>query len=297
MSIISFYKHSNIFAASTLIVLIATTLFSGLTYAGAWTGPKGDSYNKFGINYFESDQVYDRDGNKKDSGGTFTDLNFTYYGEYGFQDSLSGFVSFPYKSVETKLDSGPSASTTAVGDIDVGVRYNLLNNDKGVFSLQGLVKIPEAYDENDIPPVGNGQYDFEVRALYGKSLYPKPFYFGLEGGYRFRADEPSDEWKYLLELGYTASDKIFLRTKLDGTMSAKNADKAPPSFSGNPTLAPDYDLGKLELTAGYTIVKDMYLEFTWTPTIYGRDTAAGNTFGIAFIYAGHSTQARVMQEQ
>ena len=155
-------------------------------------------------------------------------------------------------------------------------------------SLQGLLKIPEAYDADDVPPVGNGQYDFEVRALYGKSLYPKPFYYGLEGGYRFRAEEPSDEWKYLIELGYTASDTVYLRTKLDGTMSAKNADDAPPDFTGNPTLAPDFDLGKLELTAGYTIKKNMYLEFTVTPTIYGRDTAVGNTFGIAFIYAGRA---------
>ena len=53
-------------------------------------------------------------------------------------------------------------------------------------------------------------------------------------------------------------------------------------------VANDFDLGKLELTAGYTINKDMFLEFTVTPTIYGRDTAVGNTFGIAFIYAGHA---------
>jgi len=288
MPIISFNTHSNIFATVTLTVFVATTLFSGLAHSGAWTGPKGDSYNKFGINYFESDKIYDTDGNQVDSGGTFTDLNFTYYGEYGFQDNFSGFVSFPYKTVETKLDGGASASTTAIGDIDIGARYNFYNGDKGVFSLQGLLKVPEAYDADDIPPVGNGQYDFEVRALYGKSLYPKPFYYGLEGGYRVRAEEPSDEWKYLVEVGYTASDTVYLRTKLDGTMSAKNADDIPSGPTGNPTLAPDFDLGKLELTAGYTIKKDMYLEFTWTPTIYGRDTAVGNTFAIAFIYAGHA---------
>ena len=288
MSKLSNSESSNTYPAITAILIATVLFFSGLAHGGAWTGPKGDSYNKFGINYFWSDKIFNKDGDIKDSPGTFTDLNFTYYGEYGFRDNFSGFISFPYKSVETKLDSGPSASTTAVGDIDVGARYNFYNGDKGVFSLQGLVKIPDAYDEKDIPPVGNGQYDFEVRALYGKSLYPKPFYYGLEAGYRFRDEAPSDEFKYLIELGYTASDTIYLRTKLDGSSSAKNADETPPDPTGNPTLAPDFDLGKLELTAGYTIAKDKYIEFTWTPTIYGRDTAFGHTIGIAFIYAGHA---------
>lgn len=287
MSTRSFNKRNNISPAITSILSITSLLFSGLAYSGAWTGPKGDSYNKFGVNYFWTDENFDGQGNVVDSPAEFTDLNFTYYGEYGFRDNFSGFLSIPYKSIETVLDNGPSSSTTAVGDIDVGLRYNLYNGDKGVFSLQGLVKIPEAYDENDTPPVGNGQYDVEVRVLYGKSLYPKPFYYGLEGGYRYRDEAPSDEWKYLIEVGYTATEKIYLRTKLDGTMSAKNADKfSGPTF--NPTLAPDYDLGKLELTAGYTIVKDLYLEFTWTPTIYGRSTANGNTLGLALIYAGHA---------
>lgn len=294
MSTRSFNKRNIISSVITSILFIASLLFSGLAYSGAWTGPKGDSYNKFAINYFWTDQNFDSDGNKVDSPSEFTDLNFTYYGEYAFRDNFNGFISFPYKSVETKLDTGPSSSTTAIGDIDIGLRYNMYNGDKGVFSLQGLVKYPGAYDENDVPPVGNGQYDVEVRALYGKSLYPKPFYYGLEGGYRYRADEPSDEWKYLIELGYTATEKIYLRTKLDGTMSAKNADKLPPDPSGNPTLAPDYDLGKLELTAGYTIVKDMYLEFTWTNTLYGRDTAYGNTLGLALIYARHAKKPEVI---
>jgi hypothetical protein len=255
--------------------------------AGAWTGPEGASYNKFGFNYFSSDQHFDRDSDVVDSGAKFTDFNFTYYGEYGLRDNLTVFTSVPVKKLESDPDTGPTATNSGIGDIDLGLRYNLYNEDWGLISIQGLVKLPAAYDADDDLPLGNGQRDVEVRLLYGKSLYPKPMYFGAEVGYRWRAEEPSDEYKYLLEFGYSVTDKFSLRTKLDGTTSAKNADKisSGPGDNPNPTLAPDFDLGKLELTAGYTIKKNNYLEFTLTPTIYGRDTADGLTISIAYILA------------
>jgi len=284
MSTITFKKRNSISVTIIFVLWITTLAFSGAVYSGAWTGPKGASYNKFGFNYFSSDTQFVSDNNTVASGSEFTDFNFTYYGEYGLRDDLSIFASVPFKSLESDPDVGVSVDNSGIGDIDLGVRYNLYNEDWGLLSLQGLVKIPSAYDENDALPLGNGQTDIEVRLLFGKSLYPKPMYIGAEIGYRSRADEPSDEIKYLLEFGYTLNDKVSLRVKLDGTTSAKNADTLPPT-GANPTLAPDYDLGKLELTAGYTIKKNRFLEFTLTPTVYGRNTADGTTFSVAYIYA------------
>ena len=265
---------------------IAVLLFSGSAFSGAWTGSKGTSYNKFGFNYFSSDEHFNQNNDVVPSGAEFTDFNFTYYGEYGLRDDLTIFGSVPVKSLESNPDVGVTVDNSGIGDIDLGGRYNLYNEDWGLISLQGLVKTPAAYDANDALPLGNGQTDIEVRLLYGKSLYPKPMYFGAEAGYRWRADQPSDEIKYLLEFGYTVNDKLALRVKLDGTSSAKNGDpiQVIPGVI-NPTLSPDYDLGKLELTAGYTIEKNRFLEFTLTPTIYGRTTADGITFSVAYIYA------------
>lgn len=286
MSTKTFNKHISIAPTVTPVICVTALLFSGLVNAGAWTGPKGASYNKFGFNYFSSDKVFDGDNNSVDAGSTFTDLNFTYYGEYGIEDYLSVFGSIPFKSVESDPDVGPSVDNSGIGDIDVGLRYNVYNDKKwGLISIQGLVKIPEAYDEKDELTLGNGQYDVEGRILYGKSLYPQPVYFGLEVGYRYRADEPSDEFKYLIEVGYTATDKLSLRAKLDGTTSAKNADKGAVGTVDNPTLAPDFDIGKLELTAGFTIKKDTFIEVTYSPTLYGRTTADGTTISLALIFA------------
>jgi len=284
MRINAFCKRNFITRTYLFISGVSILLFSGVAYSGAWTGPEGTSYNKFGLNYFSSDKALDSDGDSVDAGSDFTDFNFTYYGEYGVRDDLSVFGSAAFKQLDADPDAVDSVDNSGIGDIDLGVRYNLYNGDEGVISIQGLIKIPEAYDEDDELPLGNGQYDLEVRLLYGKSLYPLPMYYGLELGYRGRDEDPSDEVKYLLEFGYTASDKVSLRAKLDGTLSAKNAANVVATPE-NPTLAADFDIGKLELTAGYTIEKNRFLEFSLTSTLYGRDTADGTTISVAFIYA------------
>ena len=271
---------------TSLIFILCLTL-SSEAMAGAWTAKEGTSYHKAALNYFFSDENFDDDGDRKNAHSDFTDVNLTYYMEYGIRDNVTAFLSVPYKWIENDPDIGGNSKSRGVGDQDFGLRYNFFNDDRGVFSIQGLVKVPDLHDEDpgDLP-LGNGQTDYEVRFLYGRSLYPKPVYFGLEAGYRYRSQEPSDEIKYLVEIGYNINEKSYVRAKLDGTYSMDNADDAPaPVIPGdvNPTLAPAFDLGKLELTGGYKIDKKFSTEFTWTPNIYGQNTAAGNNFQIAVI--------------
>ena len=271
---------------TSLIFILCLTL-SSQAMAGAWTAKEGTSYHKAAVNYFFSDENFDDDGDRRNANSDFTDLNLTYYMEYGIRDNVTAFLSVPYKWIEHDPDIGGNSKSRGVGDQDFGVRYNFFNDDRGVFSIQGLVKVPDLHDEDpgDLP-LGNGQTDYEVRFLYGRSLYPKPVYFGLEAGSRYRSQEPSDEIKYLIEIGYNINEKSYVRAKLDGTYSMDNADDAPaPVIPGdvNPTLAPAFDLGKLELTGGYKMGDRWSAEFTWSPTVYGQFTANGNNFQLAFV--------------
>lgn len=271
----------------TSLIFILCLSLSCEIMAGAWTAKEGASYHKLAVNYFFSDENFDSDGDRMDASSDFTDLNLSYYMEYGIRDNLTAFLSIPYKWIENDPNVGSSAESYGIGDQEYGLRYNIFNDDRGVFSVQGLVKVPDLHDEDpgDLP-LGNDQVDYEVRFLYGRSLYPKPVYFGLEAGYRFRRQAPSDEIKYLVEIGYDINEKSYVRAKLDGTLSVDNADTAPTTgVGGNPTLGPAFDLGKLELTGGYKIDKKFSTEFTWTPNIYGQNTAAGNNFQFAVIMA------------
>jgi len=149
--------------------------------------------------------------------------------------------------------------------------------------VQALVQVPEAYDENDDLPLGNGQYDAELRLLYGRSLWPwVPGYCNLEAGYRWRAEQPSDELRYLVEVGSDLGKRFYARAKLDGTYSMDNG--AHRDESGNPAATNNFDLGKLDLTLGYRLNSSWMLEAGYAPELYGQNTSAGATYTLALAF-------------
>jgi hypothetical protein len=250
--------------------------------AGPWTLPAGDTYNKPAFNYFSGDSVFGTDQPELEQ---FEDFNFTFYNETGITDDLSFIASVPIKEISRSDRDAAGGVTTSrtsgVGDIDIGLRYNV---SKGpvVVGVQGLFKAPYAYEANDPLPLGNGQEDFEGRIQLGHSL-GKAGYVVAEAGYRFRVGAPSDEFRYLLEYGVDLSPSVYVRSKLDGLLSIGN-DTPQIVAIGNPTIPLAFDLAKLELTAGYKFNKKLAAEFTATPNVYGNNTLTGTNFQLALVF-------------
>ena len=277
-------------ALVSAIVLLAA--WTSHAHAGAWTQKAGGMYNRLAVNYAVITEQFDASGTRVPSAnnGEFTDWNITYYGERGLTDRLTLVGSLPLKFLQEQSDTASGTRTlrnTGLGDLDLGVRYRLLA-EPAVVSVSVLGKFPYLYDENRasaIGPVpGNGQFDTEARLLVGRSLYPYG-YGGIEVGYRYRTEEPSDEYRYLVEYGGRFTPALYARTKLDGIKSVKNADRVTaPSMGGNPTLSPEFDLGKLELTMGYAPGGRWSSEFTYTGVLYGKNTGAGSMLQLAVVY-------------
>ena len=198
------------FIVFAILSFIMPLLWMAPCFAGAWTQAQGKSYHQFTVNYYYADRNFDDDGDRHDfaNDGDFMDVNVNYYMEYGLFESLTAITSIYYKYLKFE-DNTIESKTYGIPDIDLGLRYKISDTDAGIFSVQTIVKIPEAYDEDDTVPLGNGQYDLEFRLLYGKSLYPKiPGYANLEAGYRWRFESPADEFRYLLEFGMNFSDAV-----------------------------------------------------------------------------------------
>lgn len=289
-------------------------LYSSEVFAGGWTVPKGGSYTRLTFNYYFSDTSYSPDemawgssdeveSRKKrniqeGANSDFTDWNVAFYIEYGLHDRLSLTLQVPYKSLKSEtsdIDVAPSS----IGDIDVGFKFlisdkPLIGSQKFIITVQGQAKIPEAYknvDTNEFGnlAIGNGQYDYELRMLIGRSLWDVfgGGYFGLEGAYRWRLEDnlgikPSDEWRVLLELGFSIKD-FFLRVKTD-LLLAEGNNSGGGSSGG--TLSSDYDLWKGEFCLGYWVSKHMGLEYLETPAFMGRGVAHGYTrsFALFWVY-------------
>lgn len=268
-----------------MLLILMVTIGSSKCFAGAWTQAKGAVYNKMAVDYYDSEKFYvdDSDRMKYPDHGDFEEYNGNYYGEYGVTDQLTVLGSLYYKYLH-KEDDLVDMTTSGVGDVDAAAKHNLMNNNFGVFSVQGLVKIPEFYDKNDAPPLGNGQWDYELRLLYGHSLWPLiPGYCNAEAAYRWRTDKPSDEFRFLAEIGSDFSKSFYGRVKLDGILSMNLKGNAQ-NIADNPTTSDSYDLIKLDMAAGYHLTKNWSMEFAYTPSIYGQWTAVGATYTAALVF-------------
>jgi len=269
-------------AIKLLLSLLIVAAYSATVFAGAWTAKQGAFYEKAAFNYYYSHETFSSTGSRGGTGnsGKFTDYNLSNYFEYGLLDNLTAINSLTYKWLKNE-DSTQRTKGYGLGDVDLGLRYKLLDSDSiGIVSTQLLVKIPGPYGATDSLPLGNGQLDAEARLLYGRSLYPLlPGYANLELGYRARTKDPSDEIRYLLEFGVDLTDEIYSRAKLDGTLSVNNGKKH--DTNGNPTASNNFDLGKLDLTVGYKVAPGWGFEASYVPALYGQNTAAGATYSFA----------------
>ncbi|MBF0211403.1 MAG: hypothetical protein HQK68_11020 [Desulfamplus sp.] len=263
-----------------MVIITSSNLF-----AGAWTMEKNKSYHRFAANYYFADKEFDQNGESRSmvSNSEFRDFNLNYYVEYGILDQLTAIASLYYKDLR-KEDYRFIYDTRGVGDFDLGLRYQLHSGKIGVFSVQGMLKVPELYDEDDALALGNGQYDYEIKFLYGRSLYPIiSGYVNFESAYRWRAEEPADEFRYLIEVGSDLGKEFYTRAKIDGLINAGNGSDKVDNY-GNPTATFEYDLTKLDLTIGYKMTTQWGLELGYTTALWGESTAKGDTWTLALSF-------------
>lgn len=258
----------------SLVALLAIGL-PGAVQAGAWTPKEGAAYHKFSINNFSSNTSF---GLQNPQQRNFSDTNVTYYFEHGINDRLALFGSVPYKH----LSSGPTTSI-GIGDVDLGLRYRLVQQGSLVVSTAWLLKLPYAYPRHGNLALGNGQVDTEGRLLLGYGLGSYG-YLGAELGYRYRAGAPADEIRYLLEYGFNATEKLYLRAKYDGIVGQKNSS-GPKTTATNPTLNLEFDLAKVELTTGWKLSSNSAAEFSVTRNTSGSNALRGTNYSLAWVYS------------
>lgn len=274
------------FAPSITVITVALgLLIPSQAFAGAWTAKKGETYLKGAVNYFESSSLFGPENGFE----SFRNTNFNVYYEYGIEDNLTFFATGSLTDLENVTD-GVETSGSGVGDIDVGLRYRLVDGPV-IVSVQGLFKAPYLYSEDAELPLGNGQEDFEGKVLFGKSFGPLG-YGGLELGYRFRTEAPVDEFRFLVEYGVNLSEKAYVRTKLDAIIAAQSSDILNDTNGAitidaafNPQQPLEFDLGRLEYTAGYNFTDTFAGEITGTTAVFGDNTLKGTNIQVALIAA------------
>ena len=86
--------------------------------------------------------------------------------------------------------------------------------------------------------VSEGQWDYELSADFGKSLWPIPGYFNIGLGYRIRTDNEDFEFTFgnefiaLIEAGLNISKSVMIK----GTMDWLRGESPVVRFNGNKLL-------------------------------------------------------------
>ena len=250
-----------------IIIVLAGSIFISKPVLAAWTQAKGHSYNQLTLSYYTSDQKYSSIENSAGVIETidqpeYSDYKLSYYGEYGITDTLTVFTSIPYawvKSQDVNTASPGEDGPSGVGDIDLGLRYKLVNNLIGtgaLMSFQTQVKIPEAYQVKydfanplEFQNLGDGQYDWTLALLFGKGF--NKGYSVLSAGYKFRFENdevcgscsfrPSDQIKVRMDAGYALHPKLSLRGNLEWTKSVGNASISQGMIRKNYKTGGRYD--------------------------------------------------------
>lgn len=300
----------------------------------SWTQPKGHAYNQLTYSYYVSRNKYTT--LRTDASGTVVSIEddtervktdkatasiITYHGEYGVTDGLTVFARIPYiytrydEALRFSGDEGPEG----IGDINIGLRYNLLKNlfDSGVLmSLQGEVKIPEAYDyDNPLTHfnLGDGQYDATFSLLFGKSLGKG--YALLNTGYKFRFEnnefgpsnfKPSDQINVSFGGGYAVTSWLSIRGLIDWQKSVGNASVSQELIVENfifgglsrhqdnvlirDTLELEQDILNIGIALSLNITKQLQTIFSYNNDVKGvgifktKDAREGTTYNITLAY-------------
>lgn len=247
------------------------------TFAGAWAQPKGHYYVKmnyinstansiFGINFpanFDNSSIY-------------------FYGEYGLFDKFTVIASMPTfkRSIsENNLIRGETNGYFA-GDLEVQAKYQFIDRPIVTTALVGA-KIPVSYKIYDIPPLGNGETDWDAKLQLGVSFYPIPLYASGDIGYRLRGGEFIDELNYTFELGFTIKQKFLPRFMTTGIKSVEDAEGGLSTLVGFPLAQDQFRFG-----GGVIFIwnQNIELDITYLKTTSGRNIPNfDETFvGIAF---------------
>jgi hypothetical protein len=317
-----------------VLVLFMGCMFLSNEAFSAWTQPKGHSYNQLTYAYYkttqkfttlstENDEIVDTNHHivRQDT-EEFNSKKISYYGEYGITDKLTIFLSggYDWQTSNDNIKFGEEDGPSGIGDINIGLRHSLIDNIAGtgiLMSVQGEVKIPEAYDYGNPTThlsLGDGQYDASLALLFGRGLGKGYIWLNALYKYRFENDEfdpqtfkPSDRYKIGMGGGYAVTSWLSIRGLIEWTESLGDAEVSDELLAANwPTggLAKHDDVVVIKdslglepniLSAGidlaFNVMPKSQVVFSYVRDLTGpwegletKDYSLGETFSAAFVY-------------
>lgn len=211
---------------------------------------------------------------------------------YGLTDRIELQFQAPFFDIAFRDDVNPDRpSTQDIGDIRFGVRYRI-PFDPVVTSIRIGAKAPTGFFNKDaeVVPVGDGQWDLELKADLGRSFWPVPLYANVNLGYRIRFEPdietsnlaPGNELTFGAEMGYSLLDNLLLKTGLSGF----SGEEFVALFPNSELQLQDSDRRIIYADSGiiWNIRESLAFELSVRISLAGKNYPAGQIYGTGVSY-------------
>jgi hypothetical protein len=185
------------------------------------------------------------------------------YAEYGWAPAITVGTSFRLEHVRLNADPGHSTSN-GVSDVELFARRVLWQSGSAILAAQGTLVVPTGYNPNANPALGDGAFGLEPRLLFGHgfTIGAWPAFFDLQGAYRARFGDLTDQVRVDGTLGLHPSTRWLLLLQIYDTLSLRSErhlehdyDICTVSASATRELGPHrsvhFGLTRLIATRGY----------------------------------------------
>lgn len=278
---------------TTVILLLLSVQLS----YGQWNKGKGKGYFKVSGWYLEADEHYTNNG-KIDPNATRSVFFTNLYGEYGITNNFDVIGFFPALANVTQNDqiSGTTGtviqegeSFNSIGDLDVGLRYGIVQGGKYVLSTSLLLGIPTGNDAGGSDgsfQTGDGEFNQLLKLEFGGSfsILQKSAYFKTHIGINQRSQGFSDELRSGVEFGWNIiQDKMWISTRLNILESLENGSLNASNSQGS-IFANNIEYVNLGFEASYYIKKNWGVTAHFDGALRGRLIYAAPSIGGGIFY-------------
>jgi hypothetical protein len=244
--------------------------------AGPWALGPGHVYLKLGYGRLDSDTLANPDGSQV-SIPRFVKDDVHAYAAVGVSERMTLSASVPLRRRSDLEDFG---SESGLGDVALGVQWQLERRGGWVFATRGVVQAPTGDETRaeGILPTGSGVWEGELRLSAGRSLGAGRGYMFVEAGHQFR-ELLRDGFVYEAQAGWNAHRRLVLAWNVRGLEPW--SDRARDVALGSPVGVGD-GVGYLVTgpTAIVKLVRGVAVQLDVEGALRERNLATGTTWRV-----------------
>jgi len=233
------------------------------------------------FNFYQSHDTWNASGQKikGQPGAGFTSYAMGLYVGYGLTRKLDLLVNVIAPNQNSAFVDSKGVlnkdSSTGVGDMQVGVSYNLFNfGYKSFLSIGGSAIIP-LYDTTKAVALGYGTYGAEFKVMYAGGIdngFLKHTYYNLEAGYRRYFDTQGPN---VLLLTASLGVPLGKRNQVGFEVSGQYSNSSNKSFNPNLAVNRDFGFAKGSIDLGHTFTRRFSVFVVGFYSLAGYNTGVG----------------------